>query len=262
MVFCLATVFEDLPKWRSVLPNIVQRLFRIQSHLVPNNSASKSPAIRRWLKFILLLMLAAGITTQWWSKTSYSPMFTVDFFLLGLSLFLVFLNIQLWIFLSSRIRYFPFLGWCIAIIASFGLAMAGDYLSDHWHRGYVKHYDRMSTSGLISNLVRFIPPATRICILDSRPYPFFGSKREYRISQPTRFSTYEQWERYLRERQVEWIVVRFDSSEDRIGWNRILGWLRDRPEVFTPYDSEMDAWPYNVFRFNANSGFVMVYPPG
>jgi len=120
------------------------------------------------------------------------------------------------------------------------------WLSERWHRMYVPFYDRMLAGGLFGHLAQSQPPGTTICVLDLRSYPFFGSARQFRVCQPERVHSPEEFMDYLRSREVVMIAARFDLNLTSQGWQKYQRWLTEHEHRFLAVRNS--AWPYSVFR--------------
>src|SRR5262249_55147126 len=62
--------------------------------------------------------------------------------------------------------------------------VASGTLSQRWHAGFARFYDRMFERGVFTALATRDRAPERICVLDFRPYPFFGSRRQHYVCQP------------------------------------------------------------------------------
>ena len=74
----------------------------------------------------------------------------------------------------------------VGVAVLFGSAAAAGLLSGRWHSGFAAFYDRMFEPGLFTALDGPGRKPECICVLDFRPYPFFGSKRQHHVCQPHR----------------------------------------------------------------------------
>jgi hypothetical protein len=110
---------------------------------------------------------------------------------------------------AHRPRLFRVLGPGLGLALVAATALAVGRLGEWWHGGFVARYDRLFRDDVVSSLAQLDPATTRLCILDNRPYPFFGSYRQFRVSQPipSRFNSYPEFLQYMRERGVNWVVM-------------------------------------------------------
>lgn len=86
-------------------------------------------------------------------------------------------------------RRLPGLRWktTFAFAGCLPLAVGIGLLSDRWHAGYVRHFDRHLQTDAFSVLDADEFDGDRICVLFIRPYPFFGSRREHHVINPRRY---------------------------------------------------------------------------
>jgi hypothetical protein len=198
---------------------------------------------------VVPVALVAGLAVQFVEHVRAVKLEWVDSLLIAANLLLIGFNLSL--LASHRGRYRWVLVSVVGLICALGAAFGVEHLSQRWHKGFVPFYDRMLGGGVFEYTARNIPPGTTICVLDHRPYPFYGSARQFRVCQPVSMRTsYPSWEQYLRERQVRVLAARFDMGLDWRGWKNAGVWTVDRPDVFVPIDGH--HWPYNVYRLNWN----------
>ncbi|MCI0350018.1 MAG: hypothetical protein L0Z53_11395, partial [Acidobacteriales bacterium] len=96
-------------------------------------------------------------------------------------------------------------------------AWSAHCLEQRWHDGYAGAYARF---------VRVAPSSSgqqksdraEICVLQHRYYPFFGSRRQWRVCQPVRIKSPAWLLEYLKRKQVSWVVVH--AGADHPGWNQ------------------------------------------
>jgi hypothetical protein len=127
-----------------------------------------------------------------------------------------------------------------------GVAFGGDWLAHRWHSGFAAHYDRMLAGGLFRYLNETQPAGSRICVLDFRSYPFFGSSRQFRVCQPRRIRSREDLDEYVRSRGVTIIAARFDTRLPLRGWQTCWRWLAEDDSAFVPLRNR--SWPYTVYQ--------------
>lgn len=126
-----------------------------------------------------------------------------------------------------------FLGTC-AVASTVIISLAVLSLSRRWHRSFVDYYDRLFEQKIFTELAKCDPAKTCIAVVGYRPYPFFGSERQFRVCQPYWLPNYSSLIQFLDENEVTVIAaVQFDQ----IGIRRhehIIHWLREHPELFSP----------------------------
>ncbi|VTR93096.1 Uncharacterized protein OS=Kutzneria albida DSM 43870 GN=KALB_6274 PE=4 SV=1 [Gemmata massiliana] len=126
------------------------------------------------------------------------------------------------VFLVARSRFQLTVVFVLSLAAIGGVASAGHQLSERWHQGFAAHYDEMLANGLFMHLRATQPCGSRICVLDLRPYPFFGSARQFRVCQPPHIRS-EQWFRtYLHSQKITIVVA-------RLGQDLPLHWMNGQP---------------------------------
>lgn len=133
-----------------------------------------------------------------------------------------------------------------------GVAQAGDWLAQRWHLGFESHYDRMLAGGLFRHLKDTQPAGIRICVLDLRPYPFFGSSRQFQVCQPYQVRSPQELTDYLRDREVILVAARFDMNLTVRGWQNCRGWLTEHDRQFLVVRGR--PWPYTVYQVAPSDG--------
>jgi hypothetical protein len=121
----------------------------------------------------------------------------------------------------------------VVVALLLGSAVGADCLSRRWHTGFAAHYDRLFGESMFTQLAEKDPAGTRLCVLGYRYYPFFGSRRQFRVSRPHWVPSYEALLRYLDEHAAtEVAALRADHLPTR-RYDGKCGWLRDHPELFS-----------------------------
>lgn len=147
-------------------------------------------------------------------------------------------------------------GWgraAVVLAAGVGGVVAVADVSERWHAGFVAFYDDMLGNGVFARLDADVPPGTRVCVLDLRPYPFFGPSRQYQVCQPFRARTYPVWSAYVRANGVGYLVGRFDDDGGWRSWQYAREWIDDRPAAFrrVPVDSVYAVYHIDPGRLDA-----------
>lgn len=119
-------------------------------------------------------------------------------------------------------------------------------LSDRWHQGYARVYDRVFGDGLFEDLAAHAPRGTVICVLDLRPYPFFGSARQFQVCQPPPRLPTGLMEQYVRERRAAFVVARAGPGDDVWQWVGVRRWLACRRDLLAPVHCRTGS--YVVFK--------------
>jgi hypothetical protein len=138
----------------------------------------------------------------------------------------------------------PLFGGLLAVAIVAGIV----WLGQRWHAGFVGHYDRMFGGYPYSRLSEMNPGDTRVCVLGFRYYPFFGSRRQFRVSRPLWVPTYASLLEYLRDRDVTLIFAdKSEASNVRRRYAIARDCLEQHPDVF---EMIQDGPTYFVFRVN------------
>jgi len=148
----------------------------------------------------------------------------------------------------------PRIGRAVNVTASLALAavisLATAYLSARWHEGFARHYDGLFSTDSFTELKRLDPATNRFCVLDHRPYPFFGSRREFRVYQPSLPPSDDNLLPFLRKKSVTVVATRYLEQPDPTSVDRyqmMHRWLSERPEHFVLL--ERGSW-LATFRMN------------
>jgi hypothetical protein len=118
-----------------------------------------------------------------------------------------------------------------------GAAALCGRLSSNWHRQFSDHYDRFFGTRVFRWLAAIDSSATRICALNHRCYPFYGSSRQYRVCQPMWVPSRAWLLGYLSDRGITVIASRSAEDTGPFGWPtypRLNKWFAEHPEVFRP----------------------------
>lgn len=161
---------------------------------------------RRWTRVNAMCLALLCIATGWqaihrlWSASEYDFLTSA---IVGISCMLVFELACLavpWMSLRSRLA--------ATLATGAALAIAVGVLSPRWHEGYADHFNRLLSTDAFRLIERKYPKGTRICVLDSRPYPFFGSYRQNTIVQPRSFRAVADLRRILGDHQIVLVVAK------------------------------------------------------
>jgi hypothetical protein len=120
------------------------------------------------------------------------------------------------------------------LVAAAGLAWSVAALAQKWHDGFARHYDALFSTRVFTDLAQRDPAATRICVLEYRYYPFFGSRRQYSVCRPIKAFSYPWLLEFLRERQANAIACTLDDPFTLGRYRGASVWLREHPEIFVP----------------------------
>jgi hypothetical protein len=101
------------------------------------------------------------------------------------------------------------LAWLAALLL---LVVGTAWLSQNWHEKYVVHYDKLFKDSTLEALRDRVPIGSRVCVMDARPYPFFGPSREFLVCRPTHLRTEEELIAFLDDRAIPFLVVRSETN--------------------------------------------------
>lgn len=201
-----------------------------------------------WFSSLLLMLLAAAVLYQlvaglrdssWLQEINMRRMgiLTIDILFFGGVL------VGCWQFLPR---------WRLGILALLGLGfiLGCVALGQRWHREFASAYDQQFADRfLIHELPALDPAAERICVLDHRYYPFFGSRRQFRASRSLWLPSYEAFLKYLAGKQITLVVaVAFYPVPQSYRYSRPVSWLRDHPEIFLVKSEGVHWRSYRVQR--------------
>ncbi len=124
----------------------------------------------------------------------------------------------------------------IAVGAAVGLltlgAVAAEQLAQRWHAEFSRFYDRLFGVTVYSRLAARDPATTSICSLNYRYYPFFGSRRQFRVARPLWVPTYDALGDYLRAHDSTVVVAILHDPFPNGRYREAHRWLAERSGLF------------------------------
>ncbi len=127
----------------------------------------------------------------------------------------------------------------VALIAAVAaLAWGTEALSRKWHADFARHYNGWLSTRIFTDLARCDPSTTRLCAMDHRYYPFFGSRRQYSLCRPRKAFSYPWLVAYLQERQVNVVACMLSDWREITPYRDVSLWIRDHPEVFVSQQAD------------------------
>jgi hypothetical protein len=128
-----------------------------------------------------------------------------------------------------------------------GATIGINWLAYRWHANFAAHYDVTLNDKLYVRLSQMDPSETKICVLGYRYYPFFGSRRQFRVSRPLWLPTYDSFLQYLHDHDATLVaaVRTIDPGVRRYADGR--NWLKEHPDIF---ELVQDGPQYLVCRVN------------
>jgi hypothetical protein len=241
-VLCAAVGLSDLAKGMQSLPN------RFASRRLPVAWINR-------LNWLLMRSIGLGlvmmIAYQWQHQIADNPISLYDSLLMGVVLFLVGMNLRLLFPFDQRFRRFYPILTNVLLIGAFTLGI--DYLSIRWHQNYVSYYDRWLSGGVFGYLQDHCSSQTPICVLDRRSYPFFGSKRQFRVLQVPPSKTPAWWEQFVQTSGIQLIAARFSKQIDHRDWHVIEPWFFERKDLFEEIRDQ--PWVHTIFLVRDRTSF-------
>lgn len=120
-------------------------------------------------------------------------------------------------------------------------------LSERWHAGYNAHFDRFFRTTMFEELPRRFPEIDRICVLDLRPYPFFGSRRQMHVCRPRFVESFDAMIEYLIDHRISLVATHRRSGSTFDLYKDCPRWISSHPDLFTPV---LHGGEHVVYRFN------------
>ncbi len=175
---------------------------------------------RLWWKcpYLLLLVLAVAVLFQVVRSDTRQGPEKLDGLLLSGNLVLAGLLLVLLVREWPGARRWLLVGLLAATFPAWTWACSR--LAQNWHQGFAAHYDRVLGGRGFTYLAREEPAGT-VCVLDHRCYPFFGSRRQFRVCQPVYVASPEGLMELLDERRVSIIAAR--PRQPASGWHNFQG---------------------------------------
>lgn len=244
-VLALTVVLDDISRLVRVIgPRLT--LFLVRRFTCHSGCPGPVPFAKWAFGGAVPALLAVGLAVQIVEQVRAVRAEVVDSLLIAVNVLLI-ANISR-LLLQNRGRFRGALVALVGLYTLLTMAMGVEHISRRWHRGFNQFYDRMLSRGMFDYFAKKIPPGTTICVLDLRPYPFYGPARQFHVCQPGSMRTsYPAWERYLRERRVGLVAARFDlRGNDWCEWLRARPWFAEHPDTFTRIEDS--SWPYVVYK--------------
>jgi len=125
-------------------------------------------------------------------------------------------------------------------------------LARHWHESFNGHYDQRMAGGSLETLATLDPTSERICVCDSRYYPFLGSRRQFDVCRPLWFPDAVTFLRYVADQKATIVVVCTSNNDASGRYTPIKSWVLEQPHLFHAFD---DNRRYTMFRVDRNALF-------
>jgi hypothetical protein len=135
---------------------------------------------------------------------------------------------------------------CVLVASTIPLAAWGTAaLAARWHESFTNHYDQRMAGGSLATLMALDPDSERICVCDSRYYPFLGSRRQFNVCRPLWFPDAAAFRRYIADQNVTIVVVGSTNNDASGRYASIKDWISDRADLFQVIDENRR---YTMFR--------------
>jgi hypothetical protein len=103
--------------------------------------------------------------------------------------------------------------WLFTTSLVVAAGVGGAALSSAWHEGFNRHYNKMFRDNVFATLTTSgVPDGARLCVLDDRPYPFFGARRQFRVCVPLVLADLSALNRFVADQGIDILVVRAGSN--------------------------------------------------
>jgi hypothetical protein len=158
---------------------------------------------------------------------------------------------QLWTVVGRLPRTFQRLRTAGCLALGLGGMLAGTHWrSQEWHAGFARHYDLRFGTHAFSRLEAMAPPLPSVAALPFRYYPFFGSRRQFRVHRPLRVMSLDYLFRYLAAHEIDLIAVvhHGGSHAETITSRRLVDWMGEQVGVFEILESGNEFDLYRIER--------------
>ena len=122
-------------------------------------------------------------------------------------------------------------GTCLVAV---GVVWGVNLGASTWHGTFVSSYDLKFHTKVFSTLSKLPPEETRVCTIASRCYPFFGSRRQFRVCRPERILSYQNLAHYLRDHRVSVLITFEDDDRAYPRYRNIGQYVSSHPQAFQP----------------------------
>lgn len=123
-----------------------------------------------------------------------------------------------------------------AAVGAIAVGCMAAWQANWWHRDFAQYYDRKFHQSVFSQLEELDSPRPQIAVMGYRSYPFFGSRRQFRVFRPRRIISEEGLYGYLRQHPVGIVaaISRYRGTFPK--YKDVNMWLRANPEMFDSMD--------------------------
>jgi len=172
--------------------------------LVPRGSRTWHAAITVGVAAIAIWQVWSRVARTWpWLALYYDAS---DLLLTALNIILAALVV--WALVTRATPRGRVYAFCTAALMVC-VPAAGVYcLSNWWHRGYAARFDCDFSTDVFTQIERRLRDAARICVLEDRVYPFYGSRRQFHVCNPRTLTSPEALWRYLGHHRVDFVATK------------------------------------------------------
>jgi hypothetical protein len=144
-----------------------------------------------------------------------------------------------WLYLRDRTKCGLRGAKRLVVVGAICISLGIGWVADRWHRGFGPFYNKHFGTRIFSDLPSIAGKSKhKICLLDYRPYPFFGSDRGVRILNPLQEPNRDQLVQYLIENGATYLILRPGAENESPAWHR----FREATKEFS--DSHPERFEY------------------
>lgn len=129
----------------------------------------------------------------------------------------------------------PRLTILVATVATAAFAVSTSQLSTSWHAEFARDYDAYFNTQMFAALEKMDRKSV-IAALDTRYYPFFGSRRDHRVFRPQRFTSRDRTLASFIANEISVVAVVMKPGSD-VELNSYVAhqhWMNAAPDLFEP----------------------------
>jgi hypothetical protein len=139
---------------------------------------------------------------------------------------------------KSRFGRKSAVAWLLIIVCcASGFAFACEHGARRWHREFLDHYDGFFRCSAFTVIGQLDPTSERICVCDSRYYPFLGSRREFVVSRPLWLSDYSTLIEYTERNKVT-LVVSCHREDNAKRYENVAEWITSSPDAYRQFHKD------------------------
>ena len=148
-----------------------------------------------------------------WNKFNFIETLLIAFALIAVAVLLESLPRFNWA-VSNRPKPARLLLAGMTISALFTVSIV--LLSEHWHSSFDDHFSKHLGSETLKVIANEFPDEKRICVLDLRIYPFFGSARQRIVYRPRQIRSLKWMKKYIDVNCISLLIAHYPSG---ISWD-------------------------------------------